>query len=98
MFEGGDVSLLSASTYTAAASAFVQAVVKLTRDHRLSPSITFRSFPMASVIIFACDVGRRNLLGSMGCLRTYRPHRGLEAKPVSLTVGAISSSSGDSRP
>lgn len=64
VFEGGGVSLISASTYTAAASAFVQAVVKRTRDHRLSPSVTFLSFLMASVIIFACDVGRRNLLGT----------------------------------
>lgn len=71
LFEGGDVSLISVSIYTATASAFVQATVKLTCDHHLPSSIMFLSFLMASVVIFACDVGRRNLLGSVECLRTY---------------------------
>ena len=71
LFEGGDISLISVSIYTATASAFVQAMVKLTCDHHLSSSIMFLSFLMASVIIFASDAVRRNLLGSMGCLRTY---------------------------
>jgi len=70
LFEGGDVSLTSIPVYAATASAFVQAMVKLTCDHHLSSSIMFLCFRMASVIIFACDVGRRNLLGRLGCLRT----------------------------
>lgn len=66
LFEGGDISVISVSIYTATVCAFVQAMVKLTCDHHLSSSIMFLSFLMASVVIFACDVGRRNLLGSMG--------------------------------